>query len=206
MTRWPWLMLASGLCGFVGSFLHPNGDPTLTGDAGLASWVGDPMWIPSHALILASAALVVPALFGLARTLTAKARVSAWIAFGASLVWLTESIPHLLAGTEADAILAGEPMPFTQGHLVGAVIAYPLIGFSLAALAILGWRALAHPVVNALGALGSVAFGFAPIAVGPLGIDALGSLFAGSMLMTAWLAVVGATALIRAKRLAELGR
>jgi hypothetical protein len=200
MTRWPWLMLASGVCGFGGSVLHPSGDPMLTGVAGLASWIGDALWIPSHALILASAALAVPALFGLAKSLTGKARTVAWIAFGASLVWLAESVPHLLAGTEADAVLAGEPTPFTDGHLLGAVIAYPLIGFSLAALAVLGWRALAHPVANALGALGSAAFGFAPIATGPLGIEALGSLFAGSMLMTAWLAVVGATALIRARR------
>ncbi len=195
MTRWPWLMLVSGTCGFAGSVLHPGGDPSLGGDAGLASWVSDPMWVPSHVLILVAVALLAPALFGLARSLTGAARTAAWVAFGASLVWLVESVPHLLAAKDEDALLAGEPARFLESHLFGSVIAYPVASISLAALALLGGRALAHPVVNLLGVVGALAFGFAPIAVGPLGIDSFGVLFSGSMLMTAWIAAVGATKL-----------
>ena len=47
-----------------------------------------------------------------------------------------------------------------------------------------------------------MAFGFAPIAVGPLGIDELGVLFSGGLLMASWLAVVGAVALSRRQSIA----
>ena len=70
----------------------------------------------------------------------------------------------------------------------------------MAALAVLGWRGLAHPVLNVLGAVGAVAFGIAGFASYLLGSEALLDLFAGSMLLTAWVAAVGATALIRRRR------
>ncbi|MHA6629766.1 hypothetical protein ACU61A_30370 [Pseudonocardia sichuanensis] len=196
-NRWPWLLLVSGVCGLAGGLLHPDEDPALTGDAALASWVGNPQWIPSHMLILASTVLLVPGLYGLARSLTGAARKAAWTSFGAALVWVVESIPHLLAAADHHALLAGQPAPFLTGHLAGAVLVYPLAGFSLAALAVLGGRALAHPALNAAGAVGGAAFGIAPIAVGPLGIDALGVLFGGMLLVTTWVAAVGATALLR---------
>jgi hypothetical protein len=187
------------VCGFLGSALHPSGDPTLTGDAGLASWVGDPMWVTSHALILAATVLLVPALLGLTRTLTGNAHTAARVATAVSIVWVVESVPHLLAALDEDALLSGRAAPFLMGHIVGSAIVYPLVGLAFAALALLGGGALAHPVFNVLGAVGALAFGFAPIAVGPLGIDALGVLFSGSLLLTAWLVVVGVTALMRGR-------
>lgn len=196
---WRVLLLVGGACGAAGGLLHPDQDPTLTGDAALAAWVGNPMWIPSHLLILASVALLVPGLLGLARSgvLAAAARTAVRIAFGASILWLVESVPHLLAALDEGHLLAGEPAPFLNGHLLGGVVVYPLAGLSLAALALLGGRALAHPVLNVLGAVGAVAFAFAPVAVGPLGIESLSALFAGLPVMFAWLAAVGTTALIR---------
>jgi hypothetical protein len=77
------------------------------------------------------------------------------------------------------------------------VIVCPLIGFSIASLAVLSGRSLVHPIIGLLGAIGAAAFGLAPVAVGPPGINALGVLFNGVLLMTAWLAVVGVTTLIR---------
>ncbi|MGD9526042.1 hypothetical protein [Pseudonocardia sp.] len=204
-TRWPWMLLAAGVLGFLGSLLHPMGDPTLTGDAALAAEVGDPLWVPSHVLILAFTVLLVPGLLGLARSgaLSGRARTAALVAMGAAVLWVVESVPHLLAVTDHHALLTGQPAPLVTTHLVGASIVYPLAGFSIAALALLGGRRLAHPVLNALGALGSVAFGIAPIAYDVLGITEAGDLFAGSLLLTAWIAVVGATALVRKRSAAS---
>lgn len=200
--RWPQLLLVGGVLGLVGSVLHPQGDPTLSGDAALASEVGDPLWIPSHVLVLVFVALLVPGLLGLARSgvLSGAARTAALVAFGAAIVWVVESVPHLLASADHHALLTGQPAPLVTAHLVGAVVVYPLAGFSIAALALLGGRRLAHPVLNAFGAIGAVAFGIAPIAVDVLGIEAAGDLFAGSLLLTAWVAAVGATALVRQRR------
>ena len=197
--RWPWLLLVGGVLGFAGSVLHPQGDPTLTGDAALASEVGDPLWVPSHVLVLVFVALLVPGLLGLARSgvPTGAARTACLVAFGAAIVWVVESVPHLLAFADHHALLTGQPAPLVTAHLVGTVAVYPLAGFSIAALALLGGRRLAHPLVNVVGALGAVAFGIAPVAYDVLGIEAAGDLFAGSLLLTAWVATVGATALVR---------
>jgi hypothetical protein len=161
--------------------------------------VGDSLWVPSHVGILVWAVLLVPGLLGLARSglLSGAARTAAWVAFGVSILWLVESVPHLLAALDQDALLAGQSAPFLYGHLVGATLVYPLIGFSVAALALLSGRTLTHPVLGVLGAVGAAAFGFAPVAVGPLGIDALGFLFTGLLLFALWTAAVGVTALIR---------
>lgn len=203
--RWPVWLLAAGVCGLVGGLLHPDEDPTLTGDAALASWVGNAMWVPSHALILASTALLVLGMLGLSRSavLSGAARTAARVVLGASIVWLVESVPHLLAALDEPRLLAGAPAPFLTGHLLGAVVVYPLVGLSVAALALLGGRALAHPALNVLGAVGAVAFAIAPVAVGPLGIEALGVLFGGMLLAMAWFALVGVTALVRRRESAH---
>ena len=198
-NRWPWLLLVGGALGFVGSLLHPQGDPTLTGNAALAAEVGDPLWVPSHILVLVFVALLVPGMLGLARSgvLSGAARTAALVVFGAAIVWLVESVPHLLAAADHHALLTGQPTPFLTAHMVSAGIVYPLGTFPIAALAVLGWRRLAHPVLNVLGAIGAVAFGIAGFTYYLLGSEELVDLFAGSMLLTAWVAAVGATALIR---------
>lgn len=66
VDRWPSLLLVAGVLGFVGSLLHPMGDPTLSGDAAVAAEIGDPLWTPSHLLILVFVALLVPGFLGLA--------------------------------------------------------------------------------------------------------------------------------------------
>ena len=200
--RWPWLLLVGGLLGFLGSLLHPMGDPTLSGDAAIAAEISDPLWVPSHVLVLAFAALLVPGFLGLARSgvLSGAAQTAALVAFGGAIVWVVESVPHLLASADHHALLTGQPTPFLTAHMVTAGVVYPLATFPIAALALLGGRRLAHPVLNVLGAIGAAAFGIAGFASYLLGSEELLDLFAGSMLFTAWVAVVGATALVRQRR------
>lgn len=198
-TRWPWLLLVGGTLGFGGSLLHPMGDPTLSGDALVASEIGDPLWVPSHVLILLFAVLLAPGMLGLARSgvVSGAARTAAMLTFGASVVWVLESVPHLLAAAEHHALLTGGSTPFLTAHELTAGVVYPLVAFPLAALALLGGRRLAHPVLNVLGALGAVAFGIAGFSLYVLGSEALLDLFAGSLLFPLWVAVVGAVALVR---------
>lgn len=202
LDRWPWLLLVAGVLGFVGALLHPMGDPTLSGDAAVAAEIGDPLWVPSHILILVLAALLVPGWLGLARSgvLTGAARTAALVAFGGAIVWVVESVPHLLAAADHHALLTGQSTPFLTGHEVTAGFVYPLATFPIAALALLGWRRLAHPVLNVLGALGAVAFGIAGFSLYVLGSEALLDLFAGTLLFPPWIAAVGVTALVRQRR------
>lgn len=75
----------------------------------------------------------------------------------ASILLILESVPHLAAAFDEAAVLAGQPTPFLTGHLIGAAVVYPLFGFSVAALALLSGRSLAHPIIGVLGAIGAVA-------------------------------------------------
>jgi hypothetical protein len=108
-------------------------------------------------LFLAAAVLALPGLLRLARSrgaLSTAARRAAWVAAGASALWILEGIPHLLARFDESAVLAGQPTPFLTGHLIGAVIVYPLVGFSIASLAVLSGRSLVHPIIGLVGAMG----------------------------------------------------
>lgn len=195
---WPWALTTGGALGFAGGMLHPGMDSALSGPAALAGWVGDPLWLPSHGLILAAFMLLLPGLLGLSRSrvpLSATARRAAWIATATLVLLILEGIPHFAAAFDETAVLAGQPAPFLTGHLFGSAVIYPVFGLALAALAVLSGRNLTHPIIGVLSAIGAVAWGFAPLAIGPLGIDGLDVLFNGAQLWTAWFAVVGLRAL-----------
>lgn len=198
---WPWALLAGAVALFVGGMLHPHQDPALSGAAALGAWIGDPLWVPAHSLILLSSILFLSGLFGLLRArlgLSAAARRAGWVAVIATALWMVESMPHLAATTDSAAALAAQSTPFLSAHMVLSLAVYPLFGFSVAALALLSARNLVHPVVGTFGAVGGIAVGIAPWAVGPLGIDALGVLFVvAPLLISVWFAAVGTLALLR---------
>ncbi len=54
---WPWALIAGAVALFVGGMLPPEKDPALSGHAAEAAWIGDPVWVPSHSLILLSSIL-----------------------------------------------------------------------------------------------------------------------------------------------------
>lgn len=200
ISWWPWAMIASAVTFVVGGLLHPDGDPSLPEAAGLAAWIGDALWVPSHALILVGAILLVPGLLGLLGAhpgLSTGARRAGWAAVAGAVLWAIESVPHLGAAAETAAAAAGEPTPILMTHQVLSLLAYPLVGLSTAALAVLGGRALAHPAFAVLAVVGGVAWSIAPWSVGPLGLEQLAFLFPVGILMAVWFAAVGITDVTR---------
>lgn len=196
---WPWAMIAAAVAYVIGGMLHPDSDPTLPEAAELAAWIGDALWVPSHTLILVGAIVLVPGLLGLlgARPgLSTGARRAGWVAVVAAALWVLESLPHLGAATESAAAAAAQPTPILFSHQLLSLLVYPLLGLSVAALAVLGGRQLAHPVFAALALVGGLAWSVAPWAVGPLGFEALAVLFPVGILMAVWFAAVGVTELI----------
>lgn len=193
-------MLASVVTFVIGGSLHPAQDPTLPEAAGLAAWIGDAQWVPSHALLLVAAILLVPGLLGLLAArpwLSTAARRAGWVAVVAAALWALEGVPHLAAASESAAAAAGQPTPILFSHMVLSLFAYPLIGLSVAALAVLGGRRLAHPAFAVAAVVGGVAWAAAPWAVGPLGIEGAGVLFpVGGNLMVLWFAAVAVGELV----------
>ena len=191
-------MIAGAVALFIGGMLHPEEDPALSGHASQAAWIGDPMWVPSHSLILLSSILFALGLVGLLHHrpgLPATARRAGWVAVAGAVLSVVENVPHLAATTESDAAAAGHSTPFLSTHMVLALLAFPLFGFAVAALALLAGRQLAHPVLSIAAAIGGVAWGIAPWAVGPLGIESLDTLFIVGMLMALWFVAVSISGL-----------
>jgi hypothetical protein len=182
MRWWPWALIAGGVSLFVGGMLHPEQAPAASEAAGLAAWIGDPLWIPAHTFILLSSILFVLGLVGLLGhrpDLPESARRAGWLAVAGAALSAVENVPHLAATTESAAAAAGHATPLLHAHMTLALISFPLFGLSLGALA-----------------LGGIAWAAAPWAVGPFAVESLAVLFIVGMLMALWFVAVGVRALL----------
>jgi hypothetical protein len=154
-ATWPWALIASAVTFVVGGTLHSDQDPILLESETLPAWIGHPLWVPSHALILAAAVLLIPGLVGLlaARpTLSVGARRAGRVSVVAAVLWALDRVPHLGAAAESAAAAVGQGTPMLVTHMVLALLGYSLLGLSVATLAVLGGRALAHPLLTACSA------------------------------------------------------
>lgn len=82
---WPFAMLAAAAVLVLGGLLHPQEDEALSGLAQTHAWLGDPMWVPSHLLLLLAEVLLIAGLVGLVserRDLPVWVRRVAWVARG----------------------------------------------------------------------------------------------------------------------------
>ena len=68
-----------------------------------------------------------------------------------------ELLPHILVASETTEIERGGSTPATDLHLVLQGLLLPLYGVGVAALAVTGYRSVAHPVACVLGTVGGVA-------------------------------------------------
>jgi len=196
---WPSSLIAGGTSLFVGGMLHPDQPPRSSGAPGVAAWIGDPLWIPAHTLILLSSTLFVLGLVGLLNhrpDLSEPARRAGWLAVAGAALSAVENVPHLAATTESAAAAAGHATPLLHAHMTLALISFPLFGLSLGALALLSGGRLAHPLFGALAAIGGTAWAIGPWAVGPFAMESLDVLFIVGMLMALWFVAVGVRALL----------
>jgi len=136
--RWPAVLLGlGGLLTAVGGSLHPHdAQETLTDT--LVGLLSSPVWGTSHLLILAGVLLVVAGLAGARRERLFPDQVRGWLTV-AIVCWaiaVVELVPHLLAGSEHHALEAGEATPMLTTHVTLSVVTEPLLGLSIAALAV----------------------------------------------------------------------
>src|SRR5258708_3384000 len=98
--------------------------------------LADPRWIPAHAAMLAAFAVACAGFARIARSEGEAARVFASFAAVGLGAAALESIPHLFAFLDRDALANGGPIPVVKLHLTMATLSYPLSGFSTAAFAL----------------------------------------------------------------------
>ena len=195
--RWRLLTGLSGLLVAVGGSFHPDPDTDVGFSQATAGMLAHSGWVPSHALMLVSFLLLLPALIGLARAraLSGAAATVLRISILAVVLGIVEFSFHLAAIVDRSALESGGSTPVLDTHLALAVVAYPAVGFSLAALAVLGARnhILTHPVFAALGVVGGVMHGIAAPIVVLSRNQELSFLFTGAIPLALWLIAVGLT-------------
>lgn len=186
----------AGVLIFLGGFLHPRADTGGGFDATFAGLFADPKWAPSHAVTLVGLVILAASLAALVRTgalPSGRLRTLGVVATAGAAISAVEMLPHLFAGSEAEAFVRGEGTPVIDVHLALQAVATPVLGFAVAALALVGarTRVVGHPFAAVLGVVGGVAFGLAGPAILILEDPRVAPLFIGASGIAVWLMVSG---------------
>lgn len=195
-------LASAGLLIGLGGVLHPRVDTSLEFEQGLAGMFESSGWAVSHVLTMAgflTLALSLAALVNGSRSLRVLGRIAA---VGAAFAAL-ESLPHLLAASEAAEVRQGGATPLADLHTVLQGISTPVVGLSLAALAFAGARSRALDagrVVTALAVVGGLVFALAGPAIALTENSELSPLFAGSAGLAVWAVVAGTRTARRSDR------
>jgi hypothetical protein len=190
--RWPaGLLGVGGLVMAVGGSLHPHDAKETLTDT-LVGLLSSPVWGMSHVLIIVGVALVVMGLAGARQERLFPVSVRPWLTV-AIVCWaisVIELVPHLLAGSEHHALEAGESTPMLTAHLTLSVVTGPLLGLSVAALAVAVARAARTVpawLLAVVGVVGGLVFGAAAPVVAVTQDPAFTALFSADALVSVWL-------------------
>jgi cytochrome bd-type quinol oxidase subunit 2 len=131
------LLAVAGVFALVGGPMHPDADPSGSLSEELAVMTADPRWVLGHALVAASAVLLAAGLWALHRRggLERRAARALRVAAAAVSLYVVETLFHMAAGVDSDALAAGDFAPIAGTHLLLASVLYPVSG---AALVLLG--------------------------------------------------------------------
>jgi hypothetical protein len=192
-------LAGAGLLLGIGGVLHPQVEKGVEYEQGLAGMFENSAWAAAHGITLAGFMLLAVSLAALVRELGPTwgrgQRLIGWAAVAGAGIAAMESVPHLLAGSEAQALLAGGSTPLTDLHSVLQAISTPAVGLSVAALAVASARGRAlgsGRIAAGVAAVGGVAFGLAGPAIAVTENPELSPLFAGSAGLSLWFVVAGA--------------
>jgi hypothetical protein len=194
--RWRALLVAAAVCMAAAGPLHPDADASGTTREELATMTAGDTWVISHAGVALGTVLLAVGLWSAHRhgswpTATRRTLRIAAIAVSAYVV---ETVAHLAAVLDKDALAAGDPAPIAFGHLGLALVLYPVSGLAIVALAVSLFRTvtLGNKVLAVVGIVGGLAHAVAvPLTL--LAPDAeITPVFAvAGMMLAAWALVTG---------------
>ncbi len=131
------LLVSSGVLLLAGGSLHPDADPSGSITDDLAEMTADPSWVTGHALTALATVLLAAGLWALHRRggLPVRTTRAFRVAAVAVSLYVVETLFHLAAGVDSEALAAGELAPVAGGHVLLSAVLYPASG---AALVLLG--------------------------------------------------------------------
>jgi hypothetical protein len=203
IRTWRPMLAIAGILLLIGGPLHPKADTTKSFNESTALMLAHPNWPIAHALILASYILLLLALVGMAQRSelpNSVRRILRFAQVGAALA-VVEMAFHLAATADRSSLIAGGPTPLLTAHMTLAVVAYPMLGLSVAALALQGARTRSFGgwAIGWLGALGGVAHGMAAPIVVLTRDQRYSPLFMGAAVMALWLCLVAIWPIAKAR-------
>ena len=175
----------------VGGTMHPH-ETSGSMHESLLALIGSPVWLPAHAVLLAGMLTALVGLVLLRRHDAFPAGVRPWLT-GTIVAWAVatpEFVPHLLAGGEHDALEAGGATPMVDTHLALSTLTTPLVGVSVALLAVAVARATPTWPARTLAALavvGGLGFAVAAPLLAVTGNPQVSNLFAAQTLIDVWI-------------------
>ena len=204
-NRWRAALVVAGATMALGGPLHPESDAADPMREELATMTADDSWVLSHSLLVVGFVLLAAGLWSAHRAgaWPASTRKPLRIAAIAMSAYVVETVFHLAAVVDSDALAAGDAAPVAFTHLGLAAVLYPVSGLALAWLGLHVFRAVGRPE-KVFGVIGVVAGLLHAVSV-PLTLLApdleTTPLFASSgMLIAAWALGVGVSGLRTAER------
>lgn len=195
--REPWRLplVASWLLMVVGGAMHPDADAEDSLRQELATMTADDLWVPGHTLIAVATALLAVGLWGAYRASAwPSARVALrWGAVAVS-VYVVETVMHLAAVVDSEALAAGEAAPVAFGHVGLALVLYPVSGLAIAWLAASLGRAWQGPerLLALTGILGGLVHAVSvPLTVVLPDVEATPLFASAGMLLALWSLSIG---------------
>lgn len=190
-TRWRPLLITAGICMAAAGPLHPESDASGTTREELATMTAGDTWILSHTGVAIGTVLLAAGLWSAHRSgrwpvATHRALRVAAIAVS---VYVVETVMHLAAWVDRDALATGDPAPVAFSHLALAAVLYPVSGIALAVLAVrLGRTVTAgHKVLAAIGVLAGLAHAVSvPLTMLAPDLETTPVFAAAGMLLAAW--------------------
>lgn len=138
------LLLAGAVLLPVASMVHPQAATDAEFDAALAEVLANSAWYPAHVLEFAATALIIAALWLIARTPQVRnvrmLRLAVIATAVGAGVHLIDLFPHTFAATEANDLRNGLATPLVDAHLLLQGIATPVFCLAAAALAFVDAR------------------------------------------------------------------
>lgn len=144
---WRLLLVGSALTAVVGGGMHPDSDASDPLRERLAQMTADDQWVLGHAFIVVSTALLALGLWTARRDLrwSSSVRRTFGIAGVAVGLYVVETVAHLAAVVDSDALAAGEAAPVAWTHVGLSAVLYPLSGWAVAMLALATARGASLP-------------------------------------------------------------
>jgi len=203
-ARWRLGLAGGALLTAIGGSMHPDSDAEDALLDELAFMTADDAWTPAHALIALGTIVMAVGLWQAVASSTWPARAQqALRSFAISLsLYAVETVFHLSAVVDSDALAAGDAAPLAWTHLALALVLYPLSGGALVWLGVQLHRTLAGPerVFGAIAVLAGVLQATAYPATLVMPDLETTPMFAGAgMLMAGWGLAVGVSGLRSAR-------